>query len=98
MSLSAGEIFNPFIRLSGTFAEPGVGIDEGGLLLSGGAAVATGGLTILAKAAWDRIARSNDPCGDTSSSIALALEDRLPSLDEYPKTRDTDEQADDETQ
>jgi hypothetical protein len=75
--ISAGEIFNPFVKVIGTLAAPRLAVDEQGVLLSGGAAVATGGLSILAKAAWDRLNRSRDPCGDMSKKSRDALADRF---------------------
>lgn len=36
---------------------------ERGTAITGGAAVITAGLSILAQAAWNRTARSKDPCG-----------------------------------
>jgi uncharacterized protein involved in outer membrane biogenesis len=65
IGLSAGEIINPYIKVSGTLASPTITLDPKGTLVSGGAAVATGGLSILAVAAWDRIFREKDPCAAT---------------------------------
>ena len=43
--ISSGEIFNPYIKIVGTLASPRLAIDQTGVLVSGGAAVATGGLS-----------------------------------------------------
>jgi len=37
-------------------------MDPGGAVISGGAAVATGGLSIIAKAFHDRFLTAKDPC------------------------------------
>jgi hypothetical protein len=60
-TISAGEILNPYVKVVGTLAKPTLAVDEQGVLISGGAAVATGGLSILAKAAWQRLARDKKP-------------------------------------
>ena len=64
IGLSAGAVINPYIKIAGTLASPKLMLDPKGTLVSGGAAVATLGLSILAKSAWDRAFRSKDPCGD----------------------------------
>jgi hypothetical protein len=79
--ISAGEIMNPYIKVVGTLAAPKLAVDEAGVLLSGGVAVATGGLSILARAAWNRLNRSKDPCGDTAKKGIETLRDRFPELD-----------------
>jgi hypothetical protein len=58
-------------------AAPRLAVDEQGALISGGAAVATGGLSILARAAWDRLNRSSDPCGDVATQALEALSGRF---------------------
>lgn len=76
--ISAGEIFNPLVSVAGTLAEPRLAVDQQGVLVSGGAAVATGGLSILARAAWDRLSKSRDPCGDVAKQAIAKLGDRFP--------------------
>ena len=78
--ISAGELLNPFVRVVGTLASPRIAVDEQGMLVSGGAAVATGGLSILAKAAWDRLNKSSDPCGDIARQATDALESQFPTF------------------
>lgn len=80
ISFSAGDIVNPYIKVVGTLARPRLAVDEKGALLSGGAAFATGGLSILAKAAWDRLARSRDPCAAATEQGREALGSRFPEL------------------
>ena len=81
LSISGGELFNPYIKVVGTLAAPKLAVDEAGVLISGGAAVATGGLSVLAKMTWDRLSRSADPCGDTAEKGRKALGDGFPDIE-----------------
>jgi uncharacterized protein involved in outer membrane biogenesis len=80
LSLSAGELLNPYVQVVGTLAAPRLAVDETGLLISGGAAVATGGLSILARGVWDRLSRSGNACGQASSRAIDELGERFPDL------------------
>ena len=80
ISISAGELLNPYIKVIGTLAAPRMAVDEKGILLTGGAAVATGGLTLLASAAWDRLRRSEDRCAKISEKAVEILSNRFPDL------------------
>ena len=80
LSISAGELVNPYVQVVGTLAAPRLSVDETGLLVSGGAAVATGGLSILAKGLWDRLSREAEPCKQVSGQAIQALGDRFPDL------------------
>jgi hypothetical protein len=80
ISISAGELLNPYIKVIGTLAAPRMAVDEKGVLLTGGAAVATGGLTLLASAVWDRMRRSQDRCAKISEEAVEILSDRFPDL------------------
>lgn len=84
--ISAGELINPYIKVIGTLAAPRLAVDEKGVLVTGGAAVATGGLTLLARAAWDRMTRSSDRCKKISEQGLEALSDGFPNLEpvRYP--------------
>ncbi len=62
IGVSAAQLVNPFIKVTGTLAEPRVTIDTKGTLVSGSAAVLTGGISILASTAWNRAFREKDPC------------------------------------
>ena len=50
------------------------------VLLSGGAAVATGGLSVLARAAWTRLSRAQDPCEELAKEGKEQLGDQFPDL------------------
>lgn len=80
LSISAGELLNPYVQVIGTLAAPRLAVDEKGVLISGGAAIASGGLTVLAGALWDRLAGSGDACGQSTMAATEQLGDRLPTL------------------
>ena len=80
LSVSAGELVNPLVQVVGTLGAPRLAVDETGLLISGGAAVATGGLSILARGVWDRLSRSGDACGQASNQAIDDLGERFPDL------------------
>ena len=62
LGFSAGEFLNPYVKVSGTLSNPRLTVDAKGTLVYGGAAFATGGLSILATTLWDRVSRQKDPC------------------------------------
>jgi len=62
LGVSVGGIANSFLKLGGTLKEPSVGVDAAGSVTTTGAAVATGGLSVLAKGLWDRLSASVDVC------------------------------------
>jgi hypothetical protein len=62
VGISADMFVKPFVKVKGTLASPSVGLNEKGTLLTGGAAFATGGLSLLLKAAFDRATAEGDQC------------------------------------
>ena len=80
VSFSAAELVNPYIQIVGTLASPRLAVDEAGVLITGGAAVATGGLSLLARGLWDRLSKSGDACGQMSKQALEELEGRFPDL------------------
>jgi len=81
VSISAAELFNPYFEVAGTLAAPRLAVDEAGLLITGGAAVATGGLSLLARGLWDRLSKSGNACKQVSGKAIKALEGRVPVMD-----------------
>jgi uncharacterized protein involved in outer membrane biogenesis len=63
VGISAGDFINPFIRVAGTLESPRLTMDKKATAVTGGAAVLTAGLSLLAKAGWDRVFHEKDPCG-----------------------------------
>ncbi len=62
VGLSASSIANPYIRLGGTLAAPSLELKPLDAFVSTGAAVASVGLTVLAKGLYDRITAGQDVC------------------------------------
>jgi uncharacterized protein involved in outer membrane biogenesis len=75
LDINFGEIVNPYVKVTGPLAKPGLTIDPKGALFSGAIAVVTGGLSIVAKSAWVRLFRAVDPCAE-----ALAAADKLAAM------------------
>jgi uncharacterized protein involved in outer membrane biogenesis len=63
LGLSFSDLINPYTMISGTLASPSLTLDPEGALIEGGAAVATGGLSILAKRFNERFLAAKDACG-----------------------------------
>jgi hypothetical protein len=89
ITISAGELLNPFVMVVGTLAAPRLAVDATGTLITGGAAVATGGLSILARATWDRLVRSRTPCETAAEQGIKVLQDRFA---EFPARSGTQSQ------
>ncbi len=69
LGLSAGTLINSFIKVGGRLTSPAIEIDPANTLKSGGLAVVTLGISVLAKSASDRFLSSSDPCGDARKEI-----------------------------
>ncbi len=67
LGISAGELLNNYVKVTGTFSKPHLTVDATGTLVNGGAAFATGGLSILATTLWDRVSRQKDPCASAEA-------------------------------
>ncbi|NCF15680.1 MAG: AsmA family protein [Gammaproteobacteria bacterium] len=63
LGFSVSDLVNPFIKISGTFAKPTLSLNPEGALIEGGAAVATAGISILAKRFKERFLDDKDACG-----------------------------------
>ena len=62
IGISVGKILNPFVRVGGTLGEPELRMDATGAVISGTAAWATGGLSVVLRGLWDRIQGTRNPC------------------------------------
>jgi len=69
VGLSAGVLVNPFIKVGGRLASPAITLDPQRAAVSSGLAVATVGISLLAKSMSDRFLSSSDPCGDARKEI-----------------------------
>lgn len=61
---SIGGVANSFFKVGGTLREPRLLVDPARSVATTGAAVATGGMSILAKGLWDRMRGEQDICKD----------------------------------
>lgn len=73
VGISADMFVTPFVKLSGTLADPSVGLNKKGVLLEGGLAVMTGGLSFLYKGVVDRATAEADQCEKTLQEINAQL-------------------------
>ena len=71
VGLTADSFVTPFVKMSGTLSKPGIGINEKGVILSGGVAVATAGISLLVQGAADRATAQADAC---AAALAAAGE------------------------
>lgn len=70
LGITAGTVINTLIKVGGTLKQPTIELDPAGAIVGGTAAVATAGLSIVAKSFADRFLSSKDPCGDARKEIA----------------------------
>jgi hypothetical protein len=62
LGLSLSTLVNPYVRVIGTLAAPKLSLNKESALIEGGAAVATGGISILALGLKDRFLSDKHPC------------------------------------
>ena len=72
LGVSVSSFINPYIKVGGTLADPHFEIDPKSFL-EGGAAIMTGGISIVAKSMFDRVTASADPCGDAADAAGPAI-------------------------
>jgi uncharacterized protein involved in outer membrane biogenesis len=63
LGISLGGVANSFVKLGGKLSSPELKLDAAGGATTAGAAVVTGGLSLVARGLWDRITAANDICG-----------------------------------
>jgi len=73
LGLSVSNLVNPYINVTGTLAKPTLILDPESILIEGGVAVATAGLSLLAKGLKDRYLSEKDPCGKAVEEFDAAL-------------------------
>lgn len=69
LGIGLTSLVNPYIKLSGTFARPALVLNPEKMIVEGGLAVATGGISFLAKSFKDRFLSDKNPC-DTAVADA----------------------------
>lgn len=71
IGVSADMFVTPFVTVSGPLTSPGIGLNKKGVLLQGGAAFLTGGLSAVVTAAFDRARGSQDDCERARAAARL---------------------------
>jgi len=69
LGITPGTVINTLIKVGGTLKKPAVELDPQGAIVAGTAAIATAGLSIVAKGFSDRFLASKDPCGDAREEL-----------------------------
>jgi len=69
LGITPGTVINTLIKVGGTLKKPAVELDPQGAIVAGTAAIATAGLSIVAKGFSDRFLASKDPCGDARKEL-----------------------------
>jgi len=62
LGISVGGVANSFVKVGGTLMSPALGVDAVGSVATTGAAITTGGLSVLATSLWDRVSSEVDLC------------------------------------
>ncbi|MEH6588951.1 MAG: AsmA family protein [Halioglobus sp.] len=65
LGISLTNLINPYVKVTGTFAQPALSLDGESAFAHGSAAILTGGLSILATSIVDRYSSPKDPCGQS---------------------------------
>lgn len=71
LGLSFSDLINPFTKIGGTLANPILTLDPEGAVIEGGVAVATAGVSILAKRFKERFLSAKDACGKAINDADL---------------------------
>jgi hypothetical protein len=69
IGITADMFVTPFVKLSGTLADPGIGLNKSGTVLTGGVAVLTGGLSLLFQGFADRATAEGDHCAKALAEV-----------------------------
>ncbi|MEM6583714.1 MAG: hypothetical protein AAF699_20725, partial [Pseudomonadota bacterium] len=75
LGISVASLVTPFLEVGGTMSRPAIGIDTTSAALTGGAAAATGGLSILASSLWNRYVDKSNPCEEASEKAQARLDE-----------------------
>ena len=77
VGISASSITNPYVKLGGTLAAPSLDLKPLSAITSMGAAVATGGLTVVSSGLYNRITAERKVCVD---ALADARQQMKPAV------------------
>jgi len=79
IGIGLSDLVSPLTEVGGTLASPVLQINTSGAIVEGGAAVATGGLSFLAKKTRDRLFSAKNPCRKAIAEADQDLEEgRVP--------------------
>ena len=67
LGVSFGTLANSFLGVRGTMRSPKIVVDTRNSVTATGAAVATGGLSLLAQGLWDRLSAEQDICAQRAN-------------------------------
>ena len=67
VGISFSNLINPYTKIGGTLASPSLELDPESAVIEGGTAIATGGISILAKSFKDRFLSAKDACAKAVS-------------------------------
>ncbi len=70
LGLSLSGLVNPYVRVIGTLAAPKLSLNKESVLIEGGAAVATGGISFLVLSLKNRFLSDKHPCDTAVSNAA----------------------------
>ena len=70
IGISASGLFNHFIKVGGTVRNPKMQASPASAVTRTGAAIFTGGISLLAEGAWKRLSAEKDPCGRIREQLA----------------------------
>jgi len=78
IGLSASDLLNPFVSIQGTLNKPYLMLDPANALIQGGAAVATMGMSVVAKSMYKRWLSPRNPCEKLTEDARKLLEKSYP--------------------
>jgi hypothetical protein len=86
VGISVSDLVSPFTSVGGTLSQPKLTLNKKGAAFEGGAAVATGGLSIVARSLWQRWVSSRNVCTKVAEQAQKIRQQRdpanVPSLSE----------------
>lgn len=84
--MSLGDLAHPFIKIGGTLADPKIIFNPKAALIEGSAAIATAGLSVLAKSLWERWIGTRQICEKVAGEAVKIRSQRdrgaVPDLDQ----------------
>jgi hypothetical protein len=79
VGISVSDLVSPFTSVGGTLSQPKLTLNKKGAAFEGGAAVATGGLSIVARSLWQRWVSSRNVCTKVAEQAQKIRQQRDPA-------------------